>query len=59
MQITGVVLSWFIENKIKVFRYIISNEHRMEQGYTDNREVTGFGEEWGGAERGKKTSFRL
>lgn len=45
MQIKGVVLSWFIENKRKVFRYIISNEDRIEQGYTDYREVTGFGEE--------------
>lgn len=49
-----MVLSWFGENKIKVFRYLVSSEDRQEQGYTDNKEEVVFGEEWGGTERGAR-----
>lgn len=43
---------------MEVFRYVVSNEDRQDQGYTDNREetVVRSGE---GQKGGKKTYFRL
>lgn len=48
------MLSWFVENKIKVFRYMVSSGDGQGERYTDKREETVFGEKWEGTERGAR-----